>query len=123
MRHTYCLADTASERVLKMNTIDVAKDFSANPAGRFKTDGPFSGEKFREEFLVPALKRSEATKILLDGTRGYGSSFLDEAFAGLVRVHGFQPDELSSKLILETSRLTLKREIEAYIQEAFEHRQ
>lgn len=36
------------------------------------------------------LKEHEGTVIVdLDGTSGYGSSFLDEAFGGLVRTDGF----------------------------------
>jgi hypothetical protein len=35
---------------------------------------------------------------VLDGTRGYLSSFLEEAFGGLVRRHGFKPSDLSQVL-------------------------
>jgi hypothetical protein len=36
--------------------------------------------------------------INLDGTRGYGSSFLDEAFGGLVRSEHFPKSEILSRL-------------------------
>lgn len=36
--------------------------------------------------------------IVLDGTRGMGSSFLDEAFGGLVRSEGKNKDELQHRL-------------------------
>lgn len=101
-----------------MKTIDVAAEFSANPAGRFKADGPYSGERFRDEHLLPALRSGEEVTVLLDGTRGYGSSFLDEAFAGLVREHGFSPEQLGRQLKLVTKRDTLAREIKLYIAEA-----
>jgi len=32
--------------------IDIGKDFSRYPAGRYETDGPFNGELFRAKFLV-----------------------------------------------------------------------
>ncbi|UTV88085.1 STAS-like domain-containing protein [Cobetia amphilecti] len=65
--------------------INIAKEFSPFPAGRFLTDGPYSGEKFREEFLIPNIERHEELLINLDGVMGFGSSFLEEAFGGLVR--------------------------------------
>lgn len=65
--------------------ISIAKDFSRIPAGRFFTDGPYSGERFRKEQLEPPLRKGEDVEVVFDGARGYGSSFLEEAFGGLVR--------------------------------------
>lgn len=69
-----------------LSTINIASDFGTEPAGRFPSDGPLNGETFREAYLVPALRQSERIRVVLDGTEGYGSSFLEEAFGGLVRV-------------------------------------
>ena len=66
--------------------INIARDFSKTPAGRYLTDGPFSGEHFRESVLLPALQTHELLKVDLDGTLGYGSSFLEEAFGGFGEV-------------------------------------
>lgn len=68
-----------------MISIQVAREFSRHPAGRFEKDGPYSGESFRRKFLVPHLRNGEAITVDLDGARGYGSSFLEEAFGGLIR--------------------------------------
>ncbi len=85
--------------------IDIAKDFSRFPAGRFRTDGRYSGERFREEFLVPALKKRGTVTIIMDGVSGYGPSFLEEVFGGLVRAEGFvDKAKLLSRLKLVTSR-------------------
>jgi len=65
--------------------INIANDFSIVPSGRFKSKGPHSGESFREDFLVPALKGNEYISVEIDGTAGYQTSFLEEAFGGLVR--------------------------------------
>ena len=49
----------------------------------------YSGEDFREKILAPAFakckKNGEQLTVNLDGGYGYGSSFLEEAFGGLVR--------------------------------------
>lgn len=68
-----------------MATINLAQDFTKHPAGRYKVDGPYSGELFRELFLDPVISKREKTVIGLDGTRGYSSAFLDEAFGGIVK--------------------------------------
>jgi hypothetical protein len=79
-------------------------DHAPAPGGRFVKDGPFSGEWFREELLRPALEAAlrgrYAVTVELDGTAGYGSSFLEEAFGGLVRENGFRPSDLEHHLIV-----------------------
>lgn len=99
--------------------ISVAKDFSIFPAGRFPTDGPHNGERFRKQQLEPAFKKNAKIVVELDGTRGYGSSFLDEAFGGLVRV-GIAPALIENRLELVSDDLSLIVEIEQYIREAAE---
>ncbi len=70
----------------KIKNISISKDYSISPGGRHKTDGPYSGEDFRESVLVPLTHQYDLIRIDLSGTSGYGSSFLEEAFGGLVRV-------------------------------------
>lgn len=93
--------------------IDLAKDFSRAPAGRFISDGPNSGERFRSEYLEPNLKMHEKVVVFLDGTRGLGSSFLEEAFGGLRRL-GFTYDQLMQKLDLVSKDSSLVSEIRGY---------
>lgn len=99
-------------------TINLALQFSRFPGGRYLADGPDSGERFRVEHLVPALETSEVLVVKLDGTLGYGSSFLEEAFGGLVRNHNFNPDKLRRTLKLESSDESISIEIWRYIEEA-----
>ncbi|MEO2266493.1 STAS-like domain-containing protein [Pseudoalteromonas sp. YIC-656] len=61
------------------------KDFSRFPGPRYIKLGKYSGEEFRDNVLIPAILEHNLVKVDLDGTVGYGSSFLDEAFAGLLR--------------------------------------
>lgn len=98
------------------DTINVAKDFSKYPAGRTKTDGPESGERFREEYLIPAIQKGKLTIIELDGTRGYGSSFLEEAFGGLVR-GGFSLIAIERCFEFKSTDKSLIAEINKYIKD------
>lgn len=72
-----------------MVMINVAKEFTETPGARYKTQGAFSGEEFRDNILYPkfieSIKNNEKLVVNLDGGYGYGSSFLEEAFGGLVR--------------------------------------
>lgn len=88
-----------AEKRYKMSTIHLARDFSSTPGGRFRNMGPGSGEEFRE-YLLRALKKnkSETVTIILDGAEGYGSSFLEEAFGGLVRLKALPADEIMNRV-------------------------
>jgi hypothetical protein len=68
-----------------MKTIRLVEDFSRTPVGRFRTDGPDSGERFREDFLRPAIATGDPVEIDIDGVAGLPPSFLEEAFGGMVR--------------------------------------
>lgn len=78
--------------------ISVAKDFSETPFGRYKADGPESGEVFRETLLRPALQRGQV-ELNIDGVDGLPSSFWEEALGGMIR-GGFPLGELEAKLTI-----------------------
>lgn len=84
--------------------ISIAEDFSEYPAGRYEADGQFSGESFREKHLVPHLKEGKSVEVNIDGVAGLGSSFLEEAFGGLIRVDGFTQDFLDEHLTITTQQ-------------------
>ena len=71
-----------------MSKLSVAEHVRA-PGFRLIADGPSSGEWFRNDVLAPALRDAirghEKLTVVLDGVAGYGTSFLEEAFGGLVR--------------------------------------
>ena len=75
----------------------IARQFSPHPGPRFRHQGPDSGEALRKR-LVKLLHENPETSLFidLDGTSGFGSSFLDEAFGGLVRYEGFSKEILKS---------------------------
>jgi hypothetical protein len=57
-----------------------ADEYTRYPGGRLRKDGPFSGEAFRDDVLLPLLDGHQVVKFDLSGAVGFGSSFLDEAF-------------------------------------------
>ena len=102
---------------MQTREIDVARNFTPYPVGRTRSDGRYSGEAFRDDHLVPALKAGAVT-VVMDGTKGYGSSFLEEAFGGLVRCCNFEPSQLRERLVIKTEDSLLSTEIWSYIEEA-----
>jgi STAS-like domain of unknown function (DUF4325) len=101
-----------------MITVNVAKDFTRFPSGRFRKNGDTSGQAFREIYLEPHLKVGEKVSVELDGTIGYGSSFLEEAFGGLVRSLRLKPAVLNSNLLIKTEDTALLDEVNGYMEEA-----
>jgi hypothetical protein len=99
--------------------VSVARDFSATPGGRYEKDGEFSGEAFRTKIVGPLLKsalhKGEKLHINLDGTAGYATSFLEEAFGGLVRT---LQAPIHKCIVIETDNPIRRREVEGYISDA-----
>ena len=104
-------------------TISIADDFSAYPAGRYPNDGKYNGTTFRKDVLVPALKGSnDQVEVIFDGVAGFGSSFLEEAFGGLIRDEEMTKEFLDTHLILRTTELELEDFVklaQRYIDEAW----
>ncbi len=80
--------------------IHIAENFSRYPSGRAIADGPHSGTKFRVKFLRPALDNFDEVIIVLDDVMGYPSSFIEEAFGGLVR-EGYDEAKILKKIKFE----------------------
>lgn len=91
--------------------INIGKEFSRHPAGRFPTDGKYNGETFRKKFLMPHLEKDLPIRIYFDDAIDYGSSFLEEAFGGLIRVEGLTKDFILNHIELVTEDTFLKHEI------------
>jgi len=88
-----------------MNILNIGKDFSRDPAGRFRSDGDGSGEAFREDYLRPRIESlSDNEKLIIiidDDIEGYGSSFLVEGFASLVKFGYITEQELLKKIEIQ----------------------
>jgi len=96
----------------------LAETFSRFPAGRYRQNGPYSGEAFRDDHLIPRLRRGETLTVDLDGTRGYASSFLEEAFGGLVRSDRLTTADLQRLTLLSGEDPSLITEITGYLTDA-----
>ena len=108
-----------------MYKISIAKEFSPFPIGRKADDGPYNGEKFLNDMLYPklqeAINNQKVLEIDLDGTLGLTSSFLEEAFAGLIRKKNMDYKSIDKHLRIVTSAPEFKiyiQIINEYIKEA-----
>lgn len=102
--------------------LDVAKEFYKRPAARYKVDGKYSGEEFREDILTKkiqeAINNNQQLEIDFSGVTMAGSSFLDEAFGGIVRSKKISSKSLLRMLIIKTKKESWKFEIIKYIEDA-----
>lgn len=104
-----------------MIIINIAKDYTDAPGGRYKKDGEYSGEDFREKLLYPkyveAIESGEKLQVNLDGCYGYPSSFVDEAFGGLARQLK-RRDILDNMEVISNDEPGILDDIKKYIAEA-----
>lgn len=89
-----------------MSKFNIGSQFSNEPSGRFYSDtGPRSGEAFREDHLkglIEALEpKGKIIFILDDDVDTYGSSFLTEGFAGMVKFGYIRAVDLLEKIDFE----------------------
>lgn len=108
---------------MSTRTINIATEFSDTPGGRYPEDGPANGQKFRDELLIPALKSFDKVIVDVSGVEGYGSSFLEEVFGGIIRLKLFDKNTLARKLTWiasDPSQSCYLERIDAYVAEAWE---
>lgn len=110
----------AADNTIELN---VLREFSRTPGPRYIDEGEFSGELFRKNILLPKFKEAKENGCILlielDGTEGYGTSFLEEAFGGLIRSEGFSYEEINKTVELKTTEEKyLKEDIYKYMKDA-----
>ncbi|MDH0901409.1 STAS-like domain-containing protein [Comamonas aquatica] len=99
-----------------MTTLSIARQFSMYPGGRFKRISEYSGEEFRDKLLIPALNEDGKVIVDLDGVVGYGSSFLEEVFGGLVRaMRWISRTDVDTRLQLKSTQSSWLQEANQYI--------
>lgn len=83
----------------------IAKEFSRTPSARKVSEGKYSGSELRKiisPYINEAIHGKFQFTIDLDGTAGYGTSFLEEVFGGLVREEHFKKNDLKTYLIIKS---------------------
>lgn len=90
-------------------------DWSTESFGRTPEDGPWCGQNYREQVLVPAFRDYEFVYIDLEGHNRFHTSWLEEAFGGLHRVHGHKPSELERRIILIGGPSSVRTDIRLYL--------
>lgn len=98
-----------------MKVLNIYERFPC-PGPRYKRLGTASGEEFRE-WLIRELKHDNNLTVNLDGTVGYGSSFLEESFGGLIR-EGVSDDVVRNIILISEEEPDLIEEIKEYIEDA-----
>jgi hypothetical protein len=85
----------------------IVANYTEYPGPRYCSQGNSSGEDFYHDILnaafANAIKSKQKLEIILDGTAGYASSFLDEAFGNLVF-------DFSLKVVKDNITITSKQE-------------
>lgn len=99
-----------------MIEIKISRDFTVTPGARCYSDGPFSGEEFYNNLLKKkyeeAVRLGIKLRVDLDGTDGYASSFLNEAFSRLG--NEYEADTVFKNLII------ISEEVPKYIKKVKE---
>lgn len=96
-------------------------EYSTTPGGRYISDGKYSGEDFRTKVLLPkyeqALESGEKMLVDLDDCYGMPTSFLEEAFGGLVRIK--KDRKIAEMLEIKSEdRPDLIEKVQGYIRDA-----
>jgi hypothetical protein len=115
IRHGY----TGHKSQNPVSTLKIATEYNKSTGGRFRKDGEYSGEDFRETLLRPKYEEARKNKSILvvdlDGSYGYASCFLEEAFGGLARE--LKDNELDGLVTISNDQPDLVRQIMKYIRE------
>lgn len=73
---------------MERNSQLLIRDYTEYPGPRYIEQGESSGEDFYHSQLndafAKAIEQNKVLEVILDGTAGFASSFLDEAFGNLV---------------------------------------
>lgn len=105
--------------------ISITKDFSPTPGPRYIHEGKSSGELFRQQVLFPkvseAIEKGLPFEVDLDRTAGYGTSFLEESFGGLIRIHGLSYEKIKSLMtLISVEEDYLIDDVNEYLKDAYE---
>ncbi|MBR9873580.1 MAG: DUF4325 domain-containing protein [Vibrionaceae bacterium] len=94
------------------------KDYCKFMYGRFRSDGDYSAEAFRDDVLLPELEKHGTVTVDISMDYGLASSCIEEAFGGLVREKGWSADDVLQRVnIVSDDAVSLNSAI-TYIKQA-----
>lgn len=96
----------------------VLKDYCKFMFGRYRSDGNHSGEAFREDVLIPELKKNGTITVDITMDYGLASSSLEEVFGGIVRSTGWDADEVLRRVNIVSDDCTAVNSAIIYIKKA-----
>lgn len=107
-----------------MIELSIAKEFTKTPGFRYRFQSPdSSGQQFREDFLGPSYIRAkeegQKLNVILDGTAGYLTSFLEEAFGGLKRDYPTE-DVMQHIIVTSNDEKHWEVDIQRYVKNALD---
>ena len=93
--------------------MDVAAVYGRYLGGRFKgKDGDFTGDDFRDNYLIPKLKELKDNQLLVLDFRGcvpsIGTSFLDEAFVKIID-KGYGKEFLEDHIVFKNADYMIEK--------------
>lgn len=92
------------------------KNYTTEPYGRYISDGPGNGEEYRTKYIMPELLKGNNLIINLDGIdEEYGSSFVVEAFANIIREEGYSYEDFHKRITLKSCHSDWIEEIDGYL--------
>ncbi len=107
-----------------MDTVNIKflKVFTRKPGPRKIGEGDNSGELFRAKLypmVLDAIAQNKKIVIDLDGVLGYGTSFLEEMFGGLIRENKISYNEIKNRLtFISKEEPYLVEDINGYLLDA-----
>lgn len=107
--------------------LNIAKEFSRCPGARYPEEGNYSGQEFREQLLSPKLKEAIESGVhlyvILDGSAGYATSFIEESFGGLVREGTYTLQQILDTIVIVSEEdPSYIDDAKVYMRNAWEHR-
>ena len=95
-----------------MATLNLAKQFSPYPAGRYPADGEFNGQDFRDHVLLPMLNKAQLVRVNIDGVATLPSSFWEETWGGMVRMKRVDKKVAQARFEVVTTDPDLQRYVD-----------
>jgi len=105
---------------MQEHTLNLIKEYPnfKYPGHRSRSQSINSGEEFRDDILIPFLKKYKGDNIIinLEGAVGFPPSFLEEAFGGCVEKNFY---EITEAKIIGLDEIEQER-VKRYIDKAIE---